>query len=180
METTLDMPVIDDQRAFNLRRWKEVRAHPTLNAIEGRVETDRFGYAIVHPLPVLAHSRYQSEISFRIHEFLPGGKAIVICPISTSEGVKAVDVIWISKERLKNAVRGDILIKTPEICVEVLSPSNTRQEIAEKKRLYFEGGAEEVWICDLKGGLHFFGKDAPKDELTTSAVCPEFPKQLEV
>jgi hypothetical protein len=31
METTLDMPVIEDQRAFNLQRWKEVCVDPSLH-----------------------------------------------------------------------------------------------------------------------------------------------------
>jgi Uma2 family endonuclease len=37
---------------------------------------------------------------------------------------------------------------TPEIAVEVLSPSNNEAEIAFKRGAYFEGGAEQVWIVD--------------------------------
>jgi Uma2 family endonuclease len=36
----------------------------------------------------------------------------------------------------------------PEVAVEVLSPSNTRAEIAYKRRKYFLAGSEQVWIVD--------------------------------
>jgi hypothetical protein len=43
----------------------------------------------------------------------------------------------------------------PEICVEVLSPSNSAAEINEKLALYFDAGATEVWICNLDGPCPF-------------------------
>ncbi len=36
----------------------------------------------------------------------------------------------------------------PEIAVEVLSPSNTKSEIAQKKSKYFSAGTEQFWIAD--------------------------------
>jgi Uma2 family endonuclease len=36
----------------------------------------------------------------------------------------------------------------PEVAVEVLSPSNTRAEIAYKRRKYFLAGSEQVWVVD--------------------------------
>ncbi|HSA71392.1 MAG TPA: Uma2 family endonuclease, partial [Burkholderiales bacterium] len=34
----------------------------------------------------------------------------------------------------------------PELCIEVVSPSNSRQEMREKIEAYLATGAEEVWI----------------------------------
>jgi hypothetical protein len=34
-----------------------------------------------------------------------------------------------------------VLERAPEICVEIISPSNTESEIQEKQALYFEAGA---------------------------------------
>jgi hypothetical protein len=34
----------------------------------------------------------------------------------------------------------------PEICIEILFRSNSAAEIAEKRLLYFDAGAGEVWI----------------------------------
>ena len=40
----------------------------------------------------------------------------------------------------------------PDLCVEVLSPTNTRIEIAEKTAAYLAAGAKEVWIVGDDGG----------------------------
>ena len=109
---------------------------------------------------------------------LPTGKVITECPISTSAGVKVADVSWISRERRQAQKGQKLFILAPEICVEVLSPSNTRAEIDEKRRLYFEAGAEEVWICGLDGTMRFFLRPSP-DDLAVSALCPGFPERIE-
>ncbi len=69
-------------------------------------------------------------------------------------------------------------IKAPEICVEVLSPSNTPDEIAEKMALYFEAGAQEVWICE-NGTLQFHFPTTPKIR-PSSGMCPTFPLQIDL
>jgi Uma2 family endonuclease len=69
--------------------------------------------------------------------------------------------------------------KAPEICVEVLSPSNTEAEIREKMRLYFDAGAQEVWWCSQTGVMTFFGPAASKP-LHGSKLCPRFPKQVKL
>ena len=65
----------------------------------------------------------------------------------------------------------------PEICVEVLSPSNTEAEIQEKRALYFDAGAAEVWICDESGTMSFFGLHNSK-AMKASQLCPKFPKRV--
>ena len=41
-----------------------------------------------------------------------------------------------------------ILDKVADICVEVLSPTNTKKEMERKRREYFAAGASLVWIVD--------------------------------
>jgi Uma2 family endonuclease len=36
----------------------------------------------------------------------------------------------------------------PDLCVEILSPSNTRAEMARKRREYFASGCQLVWEID--------------------------------
>jgi Uma2 family endonuclease len=43
-----------------------------------------------------------------------------------------------------------ILDKVADICVEVLSPTNTKKEMKRKRREYFKAGATLVWIVDPK------------------------------
>jgi len=178
METTLDLPVVTDQHAFNLERWEELCADPVLAALDNRIETDRFGHIVMMPPPGFDHGDHQSTISFHLRRLLRDGKTVTECPVSTTDGVKGVDVAWISTARLASARRKNVLVRAPEICVEVISPGNTRGEIEEKKRLYFTAGAEEVWLCDVKGRMAFFSKAKPAQASAVSTLCPKFPTVL--
>jgi Uma2 family endonuclease len=69
--------------------------------------------------------------------------------------------------------------RSPEICVEVLSPDNTDAEIQEKAALYFDAGAQEVWLCDASGAMKFLRSNSPPP-LRSSGLCPKFPKKVEL
>ena len=77
--------------------------------------------------------------------------------------VKVPDVVWISRERWE-ALPDDAEASpfAPEICVKVVSSAHTDAEMEEKRRLYFEGGAREVWLCDEGGQMTFYA--AGKEE----------------
>jgi Uma2 family endonuclease len=47
----------------------------------------------------------------------------------------------------------------PEICVEIVSPSNTKTEMQEKTRAYLDCGAAEVWLVSEAGGIRYFTPD---------------------
>lgn len=174
---TIELPVQKDQTAFNLRRWAEVLEDPELAKLEGRIETDRHGNIIMSPPPSFGHGSYQSEIAYILRTLLPAGRVVTECPISTADGVRATDVAWISYARLAAIGENICLTKAPEICVEILSPKNTRAEMAEKRALYFAAGAQEVWFCD-KGSMTFFCRSTSIGE-TASKFCSEFPRRIE-
>jgi Uma2 family endonuclease len=71
------------------------------------------------------------------------------------------------------------LTRAPEICVEVISPSNTTAEIMEKMALYFEAGAREAWICDQEGEIAFHHRAQPGVQ-ERSEICPSFPVHIEL
>ena len=175
MPAPLDIPGIEDASAFHLNRWEEVCADPSLHGIEGRVETNRFGQIVMTPPPGFTHATRQSEICLRLKTMLQGGHAVTECAVLTSDGVKGVDVAWISESRVMLGLKGEVLTIAPEICVEVFSPSNTRQQMEAKRQLYFEAGAAEVWLCDRQGTLHFFLKGSEETEAGASALCPTIP-----
>jgi Uma2 family endonuclease len=178
MNAFRDLPVIKDQTAFNLDRWDELCADPLWADIDGKIETDRYGQVIMNFPAEYGHGGYQFDIGTFLKTYLPGGKVTVECPISTSEGVKVADAAWVSAKRLREIGGRTALSAAPEICVEVLSPSNTRNEIEEKRRLYFEAGAKEVWVCERKGRMRFFLRKAPTVVADKSALCPEMPRQM--
>lgn len=171
-----DLRVIKNRTAFNLARWGELCVDPLWVDLEGKIETDRYGRIILTPPADPAHGGRQADLTLLLSKFAPVGKIIVECPISTSEGVKVPDLVWASKKRFAT-VGGKKLALTaaPEICVEVLSPSNTRNEIEEKRRLYFAAGASEVWLCERDGHVRFFLKTSPTRAAKKSALCPKMP-----
>lgn len=96
------------------------------------------------------------------------------CPVETADGTRVADVGWMSKERFRPHRRASSLPVAPEIGVEVLSPSSTREEMLEKMQLYYAGGASEVWLCDDRGHMEFFVKAQPAP-VPRSVMCPDFP-----
>jgi len=144
---TIDLPPREVQAGFNLRRWRELLADRALANVEGRVETDRHGRIIRSPPPAPAHGSFQVRIGYLLTDLMPRGRALSECPISTADGVKAADVAWASPQRLRELGNCACFLQSPEICVEIRSPRNTEAEIEEKTALYFDAGAQEVWIC---------------------------------
>lgn len=178
MSAALKLPGIRNQTAFNLDRWDELAHDEQVRQWPGRVETDRFGRTIMYHYAEYSHGGRQFEIASILSRNMPEGKTTVECPISTREGIRVADVSWVSSKRLLKIGGRKALKGAPEICVEVVSPSNTKGEIEEKRRLYFEAGAHEVWICDLKGRLFFYLAGTPGKAAPKSALCPDMPKVI--
>src|SRR5438105_15484047 len=125
---TIELPPQETQRSFNLRHWAELLNDPELAKIEGRIETDRHGHIIMSPPPAPSHGSFQFEIGRHLWALLPEGRVLTECPISTADGVKAADVAWASPERMRELSDQVCFPHAPEICVEVLSPRNTKAE----------------------------------------------------
>jgi Uma2 family endonuclease len=176
---TIELPPHKAQTRLNLRRWSELLGDAELAKFEGRIETDRHGHIIMSPPPAPSHGSFQAEIPHLLRSLMPRGRALTDCPISTADGVKAADVAWASPERMRELGNRACFPHAPEICVEVLSPSNTDAEIAEKRALYFDAGAQEVWVCASSGVMRFMTRGAARP-IKTSRLCPAFPKQVEL
>jgi Uma2 family endonuclease len=166
------------QTEFNLRRWAELLKDPELARVEGRIETDRHGNIIMSPPPRPNHGRLQLKIGVMLEKLLPEEETLTECPISTADGVKAADAAWASRQTMEKLGSKVCFPRSPEICVEVLFPSTTREAIHEKMTLYFDAGAVEVWICTEEGSLRFFGR--LMEEIEKSELCPPFPKRIEL
>jgi Uma2 family endonuclease len=173
---TIELPDLDSQTQFNLARWAEILADPTLARLPYRIETDQHGHILMSPPPAPIHGRRQAHIAGLLRQLLPGGIAFSECPLSTAGGVKAIDVAWLAPERSEDINRLTLFERAPEICVEIVSPSNSRSEITEKRALYFDAGAAEVWVCNLDGSISFFV--TPHNHVPTSSTCPAFPSHI--
>jgi len=62
--------------------------------------------------------------------------------------VRAPDVCFVRVQRIPNDTKPPFLEGAPDLAVEVLSPSNTKREMAEKVAQYLATGARLVWLVD--------------------------------
>lgn len=155
-------------------RWAEVLENKSLRDLPFKIETNRHGQVVLSPISP-SHGRYQGMIIGILYSMKTSGNLYSECPIQTPEGVKVPDVAWASNARSALNCHELTFLVAPELCVEVPSPSNRAEEIDEKRQLYFQLGAQEVWICGEDGQIRFFESD---DELLNSRLFPAFPKQI--
>lgn len=143
------------------RRWAEVLADPVLRDLPYKIELNAWGKIEMSPASN-AHGRRQFRIGTELERLLPDGEAMTEASILTEIGVRVPDAVWASRAFL--ATHGDEtpFPRAPEICVEVLSPSNTDDEIEGKTRAYLAAGAHEVWTVSEEGRIRFFGPDGER------------------
>ena len=177
MPITIQLPDLAAQTKFNLARWTEILADPELAKLSYRVETDQHGHLLMTPPPAPIHGNRQARIGALLLQLLPDGEIFTDCPVSTAAGVKAADVAWLAPDRRENVAELVLFELAPEICVEVLSPSNSAAEIDEKRARYFDSGAREVWICNLDGSMSFFVGPGNLQS-SASILCPAFPAAI--
>lgn len=96
-------------------------------AVQRRVASRLGDYADEHDLGEV----YTGEIGFQL----------------TPNTMRAADVAFVSKERLKQITDPDKYIPfAPDLAVEVVSPGDTADEIQTKVKLYLEAGMRLVWV----------------------------------
>jgi Uma2 family endonuclease len=134
---------------MNTMTWADVLANPYLKDLPFKIELNRWGRIEMSPASNqhgLAQVRLSQELAQRT-----GGQVLVECSIQTTDGVRVADVAWISDARLAAFGEATPYPSAPEICVEIMSPSNTWAEMHVKCALYLEAGASEVWVVGLDG-----------------------------
>ena len=157
--------------------WEEVLADPLLQDLPYKIELNQWGNIEMSPARN-RHGKFQAEITYLLRTLKPDGFTVTECAIETAENVKVPDVAWTSYARFDAAATPDIVYTdtAPEICVEIISPSNSMAEQLHKGQLYLRAGAVEFWVCNELGDVRFFDAAGP---LERSRLCPEFPVKIE-
>ena len=132
--------------------WTQVINDPLLQNLPFKIELNRFGKLLMSPASN-RHGSIQFRVGMGIRKGTKGGEVISECSIITSDGVKVADVAWASDDFIHEFGYKTPYEKAPEICVEVVSPSNSPEELREKCDLYLAKGALEVWIVRENGEL---------------------------
>jgi Uma2 family endonuclease len=145
-----------------LERWDAACRDPELAKLSHKVELNEWGKVELTPPAPPIHG----SVAFRVAQTLVatlGGDASVECPILTDIGVRVPDAVWVPEARRAELRSKQPLAVAPEICVEVLSPTNAPEELADKTRAYLLAGAQEViWVDPESQRIRYFGADGER------------------
>lgn len=148
-------------------RWDEICSDASLQDLPYKIELNAWGKIEMSPASN-RHGRLQAALAAEFTRQLPDGMTLTECSVLTSIGIRVPDVVWASARFM--TAYGEITpyTRAPDICVEILSPSNVEAEIEEKTRAYLKAGAEEVWLVSENGAIRFIGGNG---ERTKSAFA---------
>jgi len=108
------------------------------------------GELVFASYPIFEHALAQKQL-VRILERICTGwfvdKEFAFRPLPEYE-VWAADVAMIPQQRFRTIPRKGWLEGSPDLVVEVLSPSNTARKLYDRERICFDGGCSEFWIVD--------------------------------
>jgi Uma2 family endonuclease len=138
-----------DQEAL-MQRWKHVLEDRALRELPYRIEMNKWGHIEMTPPASPRHMQLAGLLA-RVTTELLGGDAFTECAIATPGGVKVADAVWCSldylaRNRLALERWEPAFSSAPDLCIEVMSPSNTLAELEEKIGHYLAAGARECWI----------------------------------
>lgn len=143
-------------------QWQDVLADKSLRDLPYKIELNERGNIEMSPASFL-HSLLEGEIATLLRTQL-GGRVFTELAIQTSKGVRVPDVAWGSNHFVEQHIKEIWASSAPEICIEIISPSNSKMEMSEKIALFLNSGAIEVWLVDEQGTISFFnaGGQQPK------------------
>jgi Uma2 family endonuclease len=137
--------------------WAEVIKNPFLQDLPFKIELNKWGKILMSPASN-NHGRWQFEVGSVIRDKKKSGTVITECSVKTPQGVKVADVAWLSDTFVEKHGFVTPYEVAPEICVEIVSPSNSKKEMNEKIKLYLEQGAMEVWLCNQDGKISYYSR----------------------
>jgi Uma2 family endonuclease len=109
------------------------------------------GEVVVSPSPNFDHAYVVTRLSSRLVAHVDDRKlGVIVSDIDTPFGpddVRRPDLLYFSNARLHHIGRVN-LEGPPDLCVEVLSPSNRHVDRGDKFELYRDSGVPFYWIFD--------------------------------
>lgn len=135
-----------DDRLYTLEEYERLPEE------EGRVELVR-GRLVREPPATFDHGSLTVEIGARIHRYLrenPIGVVVAEVGYVLSRSpptVRGPDVSFVARERVPpDAETIGFPHMVPDLAVEIVSPSNTAEELQDRVADLLEAGARLVWV----------------------------------
>ena len=142
-------------------RWTEVINDPVLRNLPYKLELNAWGKIEMSPANN-RRGRLQALIAAELLRQLPQRTVINEASILTDIGVRVPDVVWCSPEFFHLHREVTPYPNAPEICVEIVSPSNSVAEMREKTRAYLAAGAKEVWQVSETGAVRYYDRQGER------------------
>ena len=120
---------------------------------EDVVQELHFGMVVTLSRPKMKHVKLQSRVARLLR---PRAEHLGVVEIEVpfralpEYELRGADVAFVSQQRWEATPDDDNLHGSPELVIEILSPSNTKKEIHEKAVLCLSSGALEFWVLDAK------------------------------
>lgn len=150
-------------------RWSDVLNDPSLRNLPYKIELDAYGKILMSPASN-RHGIQQAKLVRLLAQMLQDGEIATECSIGTHLGVRVADVVWMSSAFLTKYGDQTPFPQAPELCIEILSPSDSPREMEEKIRLYLGYGAQEVWVVDTDGAIALYGPEGKRDRSVIAGV----------
>lgn len=118
---------------------------------EGTIYELDEGTLLMEPSPAARHNLIRQRIAMRLMQFVDSRQlGIVLEEMDfrlTSDTVRNPDVAFVTKGHV-DLIDLDVspIEGAPALAVEVISPSNTAEDIAKKTQQYLRAGARTIWI----------------------------------
>lgn len=138
-------------------QWQDVLADKSLQDLPYKIELNQYGKIEMSPTS-FTHSYLQAKLARLLGNQL-GGEVFTELAIITSKGIKVPDVAWGSEIYYQQHKHDIAASSAPEICVEIISPSNSKREMKAKIAIYLKAGAIEIWLVNENGQVSFFNKE---------------------
>lgn len=162
MATVIEKPEFSGAEDADLPRKKMTLSE--FNALPEDPEWDRMLIAgELWEKPMTKRNRWHAEVEARIAQLLknwreklpqPRGQVFsgeVGCDFPELETGFGIDVAYLSHEVLsQQADDSKYIVGAPTLAVEILSPSEKKDEIDAKVISYLDGGARLIWIVDYR------------------------------
>lgn len=139
---------LDLDREYTVDEFLDLNLDGEAELVEGRIVFREMSYTnSIHAALVIWFGNILSNWSRETEwGLILGGDA----GIQTKAGpgqVRGADLICISNERYEKVTRKGVIVDVgPELIIEVISPSNTWEDIQSKVKEYLNMGTDEVWV----------------------------------
>ena len=117
---------------------------------EDRIWELRAGEIVEVLFPNVTHRLLQNRILHLFEQTFPSAQVLIEYPFQIEEtnDKRSADVAVTTRERTLEAVKRGVLLGAPELEVEVLSPSNTVQDMKQYRKLCFRYGTQIFLTVD--------------------------------